>query len=283
MSECPDIDEFVGHDSDAMRHAATCSSCAAVSSLREVRDARTAARGDECVEAEIAIALQSEGLLDDDGAAGLAAHVALCPECNEVAVRVAATRGRPSIEDFGKSKRQPRRWGLVLGFVAASVASAAAGALWMRGRAVPDDRAVAEAPRATPVPAVPGAGLEPVAPAPCPTPTPTDERRVAPPAPRPPSSKGLVDPWASRSPPAPATGTGYLTIVCTPGCDSVSVGGKNLGASPVVRAPLPSGSVNVELRHGDVRSRVSVKIVAGQVSARRVSMPTKDGVLNPWQ
>ena len=155
MTECPDIDELVSNHSSAAGHSSGCAACSAVSTLSDLRDARTAARGDECVDAEVALALQSEGLLDDEGAAVLAAHLERCAECNEVAVRVAAARGRFSpdravAERGGVPTPEPERWGLVLGFVAVAAASAAAGALWMHGRAAPEDRVVAETPRRAP-------------------------------------------------------------------------------------------------------------------------------------
>ena len=76
--------------------------------------------------------------------------------------------------------------------------------------------------------------------------------------------KGVVDPWAR--------GTGYLTIACTPACDSVRAGGRELGPSPVVRAPLAVGTVAVALRRGSVAKQLSVRIEAGQVAALRIDM-----------
>jgi len=66
---------------------------------------------------------------------------------------------------------------------------------------------------------------------------------------------------------------GYLTIMCVPGCDSISAGGRNLGPSPVVRAALPPGNVGVVLRASGKKTKsLGVTIVSGQTTARRVTM-----------
>ncbi len=93
----------------------------------------------------------------------------------------------------------------------------------------------------------------------------------------------MVNPWAAPSA-APTSGTGYLTVMCVPGCDSVRVNGKLVGASPIVRAPVPAGTTQVELRRAGVVRRLVVQIVAGQVSARRVSMQADERkeLLDPW-
>lgn len=66
---------------------------------------------------------------------------------------------------------------------------------------------------------------------------------------------------------------GFLTIACDPACDSVIAGGRNFGPSPVVRASLPPGSHGVTLRKSGMPSKsISVTIVSGQTTARRVKM-----------
>lgn len=75
--------------------------------------------------------------------------------------------------------------------------------------------------------------------------------------------------------PAAKTGgePGFLTVVCDPFCDGVSAGGRNLGPSPVVRAALPPGNHGVTLRRsGSPTKSISVTIVSGQTTARRVKM-----------
>jgi serine/threonine-protein kinase len=66
---------------------------------------------------------------------------------------------------------------------------------------------------------------------------------------------------------------GYLTVVCDPACDSVVAAGHSLGPSPVVRASLKPGTHAVLLRRsGSPSQSISVTIVSGQTTARRVKM-----------
>lgn len=65
---------------------------------------------------------------------------------------------------------------------------------------------------------------------------------------------------------------GYLTILCVPGCDAVTAGGRNLGPSPVVRTALPPGQHGIGLHAGSVKKSLTVMIVPGQTAARRVTM-----------
>jgi hypothetical protein len=76
-----------------------------------------------------------------------------------------------------------------------------------------------------------------------------------------------------------AGSVGYLTVVCGPACDSVSVGSEALGASPVVRAPLKAGPRMVLMRRGDVQKVRTVSIVPGEVTAIRVDMKDAKGSL----
>jgi eukaryotic-like serine/threonine-protein kinase len=83
---------------------------------------------------------------------------------------------------------------------------------------------------------------------------------------------------AKPVPPPPTTATtkaepGFLTLVCDPFCDSVSAGGRNLGPSPVVKKSLPAGNHGVTLRRsGSPTKSISVTIVSGQTTSRRVKM-----------
>jgi serine/threonine-protein kinase len=75
-----------------------------------------------------------------------------------------------------------------------------------------------------------------------------------------------------KDPPASAD-NGFLTVVCNPFCDSVSAAGRNLGPSPVLKAPLPPGQHRVTLRKSGSSPKVmSVIIVSGQTSPLRVKM-----------
>ena len=82
------------------------------------------------------------------------------------------------------------------------------------------------------------------------------------------------------APPPTATGgatdkadPGFLTVVCSPFCDSVSAGGRNLGPSPVVHVALPPGQYRIVLkRTGGATKVISAIIVSGQVTSHRVAM-----------
>ena len=85
----------------------------------------------------------------------------------------------------------------------------------------------------------------------------------------------------TKGPPAPPTPPavtdkgepGFLTVVCSPYCDSVSAGGRGLGPSPVVHVPFPPGQYTVVLkRTGGASKAVSATIVSGRVTSHRVSM-----------
>ena len=145
-------------------------------------------------------------------------------------------------------------------------------------------------PNVTPAPAPlpPKVASKPVAPA---------RKRAAPPKPRPkqvakpkpkpvakPKPKPRPKPVAKPKPkpvakaPAPppkksAGGTGYVTIVCDPACDSVTVDGKNLGPSPVVRSAVSAGPQSVTLEAKGYKSKtISLKVEAGKTTARRVKL-----------
>ncbi len=83
---------------------------------------------------------------------------------------------------------------------------------------------------------------------------------------------GGYKPVPAPATPAPSKEPGFLTVVCDPFCDSVSAGGRSLGPSPVVRAALPPGTHGVGLRSKGVKKSISVTIVSGQTTARRVKM-----------
>ncbi len=95
----------------------------------------------------------------------------------------------------------------------------------------------------------------------------------------PPATTKTGAPPPTNEPPAATGGStgkaepGYLTVVCSPFCDSVSAGGRNLGPSPVVHVALPPGQYRVVLkRTGGSTKVVPAVIVSGQVTSQRVSM-----------
>ena len=93
--------------------------------------------------------------------------------------------------------------------------------------------------------------------------------------PKPSAQRGnaLEDPWA------PSVSVGFFTLVCEPSCDKVSVSGKDLGPSPIVRAPLAAGVHAVVLQNGSTKRSLSVEITAKQTTVLRVSMTSPRGDL----
>ena len=70
-----------------------------------------------------------------------------------------------------------------------------------------------------------------------------------------------------------AGGTGFVTIVCNPACDSVTVGGKDLGPSPVVRSAVAAGPQTVTLKaKGHKAKTIQINVEAGKTTARRVKL-----------
>ena len=86
-----------------------------------------------------------------------------------------------------------------------------------------------------------------------------------------------TNPAGASAAPAPAAAApkeeqGFLTVVCNPFCDDVSVSGRSLGPSPVVHASVKPGQHRVTLKRASASKVISVIVVAGQVTAQRVSM-----------
>ncbi len=65
---------------------------------------------------------------------------------------------------------------------------------------------------------------------------------------------------------------GFLTIVCNPSCDDVNDQGKSLGPAPIVHLSVAPGPHRVTVRKGKDTKVISLIVVAGQVTAQRVSM-----------
>jgi hypothetical protein len=66
--------------------------------------------------------------------------------------------------------------------------------------------------------------------------------------------------------------TGYLTLVCSPQCDDVLDNGRSLGPSPIVHVEATPGQHRITLVRGDQKKVITTVVVAGQVTAQRVSM-----------
>jgi serine/threonine-protein kinase len=79
-------------------------------------------------------------------------------------------------------------------------------------------------------------------------------------------------PSAAVAAAAPKEEAGFLTVVCNPFCDDVSVSGRSLGPSPVVHVSVKPGQHRVTLKRGTSSKVISVIVVSGQVTAQRVSM-----------
>lgn len=284
MNQCPEVEPLLSREPGALAHARDCDACTTLLALEAVREERLGERGDECIEAEVLLALRSAGLATAEQADELVSHLQRCGECNEVAARVLASPDEPAQAASAALASPPPRPAALrtaLFALAAALTLAAAVAMVSRTRSAPAPAAVAEAvapskPGLAPPEPQSQPGSLPVAPALPSVP--------APPAARPPSPE-LVDPWAqgtSRPPPAPTPGVGHLTVACIPFCDRVIAGGKNLGPSPVIKAALPAGRVNLELRRGAIRRALSVQIVAGETRTVRISLKDEPAVVDPW-
>jgi len=64
----------------------------------------------------------------------------------------------------------------------------------------------------------------------------------------------------------------YLSVACSPRCDSVSVDGVGVGPSPVVRYRVAPGQHRLELRSGNVTRPVVVLVKAGETKDMRIGM-----------
>lgn len=97
-----------------------------------------------------------------------------------------------------------------------------------------------------------------------------------------PASMGGASPGAAALAPAAALSAapspaakeepGFLTVVCNPFCDDVLDQGRSLGPSPVVHASAKPGQHRITLKREGQTKVISVIVVAGQVTAQRVSM-----------
>lgn len=282
MNACPEIDLLLEDPRSAAAHLDGCEACRGVSTLLDLRHERIAGADDACEEAEVSIALLHEGLLSDTRRANLVEHLERCSACNETATRVLAL---PAFDaPPPASPGEPRFWRtttLALG-VTTVLASAAALVLWVSGgRHMEPVPVAAERIEVRESDDRPGARV--FAPAPTPTPTPTPTPSATPPPipivqPAPfvgaptTSSKNddVVNPFSDD--------TGFLTVVCVPSCDAVTVNGRKLGPSPVVRAVLPVGKVTVTGRKGRVVRSSTVMIQKGETRSVHFPMTMKFGM-----
>lgn len=132
-------------------------------------------------------------------------------------------------------------------------------------------------PTATPSATATAAPADPSA-APSAAPTAAAQSAPAAAAPQPAAPSGgsqtsaASQPAAAPAAAAPKEEPGFLTVVCNPFCDDVSVSGRSLGPSPVVHVSVKPGQHRVTLKRASSTKVISVIVVAGQVTAQRVSM-----------
>jgi hypothetical protein len=69
-------------------------------------------------------------------------------------------------------------------------------------------------------------------------------------------------------------GVGWLTVSCSPECESVSEGGTSLGAMPFVRRPMAAGEHQLVLTHGTLWRIITVTITEGKESRAFVDWPS---------
>jgi hypothetical protein len=93
--------------------------------------------------------------------------------------------------------------------------------------------------------------------------------------PGPPSSPGV----SSRPGPPKAAGAGaadvepgYLSVTCAPACTSVRLDGDELGASPLVRRKIATGSYLLELQAGAITRTLTVPIESREAHSLHLLM-----------
>jgi hypothetical protein len=116
--------------------------------------------------------------------------------------------------------------------------------------AAPDTAPTASAVAATPAATAVGSAAAP--------PTPTSIPQ--------PGGSGKVGAGKSKDEP------GFLTIVCSPGCDDVADQGRSLGPPPIVHLAAAPGAHRITGRRGKDSRTISVVVVSGQVTTGSVSM-----------
>lgn len=280
MNACPDIDRLLEDPRAAGSHVEECEACRGVSALLDLRHERIAGADDACEHAELWIALLHEGLLTELDRVALTQHLEECSACNETAARILSLPAYDAKPIAVAESRQWRRAAIGLG-VTTLIASAAAVALFFsRPRTETTVAAVPERVQIIERPVEPGGAGAVVAPV-IPTPEPALEppRVITPPPkidfpappfvgsqtnpPSTPRNDDVMNPWGD---------TGFLSVVCNPACDSVSVKGKKLGPSPVVRAVVPIGSQTVSARRGRHSKATVVEIKKGETTTVRLHM-----------
>ncbi len=292
---CPDIEQLLGSPRRVGmdEHAASCDACGGVLGLSELRDQIGARTPEACVDAEILISKREVSALASDDKQRLQNHLEECADCNELAVRmgslpspvrevtsVAAQTGEFRLATAEQGRRTPPLYwwfaaalfalftgvfGLAMGFALSSQESAVAAAPPQGGTAAPSPGGAA--PQAPPVVTpfgvlpLPGGAAQPSPSAGAST---DDDSDPVSPA---------LNPFGLATPPSTSKqANGFLTIMCAPVCDKIVVAGRDLGPSPQVRRPLPTGRHKVVLKRGSFTKSINVTIVENTTTARRVDM-----------
>jgi hypothetical protein len=76
--------------------------------------------------------------------------------------------------------------------------------------------------------------------------------------------------WANIA--QPDVGAGRLTLTCKPACDSIILGGRAVGPSPLFNEPVAAGVHRVRLKNHGRTKTVVVAIESGQLSTLSVGM-----------
>ena len=250
---CPEIEQLFASPRRAGidEHAACCDACGGMLGLSELREQIAERTPDDCVDAEVLIARREIGALPAADKQRLQAHLEECADCNELAVRMASLPS-PVRETTAEATASP---------VVPTQVSAPAS---QPGHAAPKLPPVLTPFGLLPLPSVQ-------------VPQPDDDSDV--PDPKPPQTDDdtdLLNPFQPLPKATATDGKGFLTIVCAPFCDRVVVDGKSEGRSPIVRHALDPGRHTVLLKRGTVSKTISVHIVAGTTTARRVNMQDGD-------
>jgi serine/threonine protein kinase len=152
---------------------------------------------------------------------------------------------------------------------ASSAPSGMAGASG-NGAVAAGDNAV-DAGGAEPVAVAANDAPPPVAAAPDPTPDPPTARVPAAPPHQVPVDHSPA-PAAATHRATPSVGKGFLTVICSPGCDQIIDNGRPLGTAPIFRREVPAGEHHLRLMNGSVAKTVSVIIVAEDLKIIKQSM-----------
>jgi serine/threonine-protein kinase len=82
-----------------------------------------------------------------------------------------------------------------------------------------------------------------------------------------------ASPGAKRALAEPEEKPGYLTVVCSPGCDEVFDGSDSLGSPPLHAVAMRPGPHKITVRRGAETKVLDLVITPGQTSLQRVTMP----------